>query len=763
MINTSASTSYDPAALRAGVQLPDQDAVLSAGIELDLAPARLVLVALSWLVADGRAQTRSGLNSTIMGIVDVCRQESVHFGVVTPAPYPTLRRTRWPLGGVVLNRLRISVEDIDQAWDKTRHTADDACLPLEWVLGFFPADIWAPVATFIAWGPDTARMRMEDAVVGMTKQVTVVDRRSKPAGSPLSRSTIEHRISGVWRLMRILVDLRAYLRACPNLSLPAPLLDSWGYVPKRVNAAACGAQDNGVDTGGPSVERCSERLKELVHDLESAPPDRRYMRLRRVIHQALLPLCGSRADATRTPHVDDFLPHHVWRDGTTGPALRIYPGKTWPVKKPHYLPLPDLLADWISQWIALNGFQLGQRDVPLFPTTKPAPGKPPQSLSSPAFYQAIAGRRRASGNRGSLALMPRGDDRYVGWNPHAYRHTAYQLAVRAAIQFKQDHPQELDHIHNDEFAGALLGHAPSKDVSTTYRDVNPERLMRAVVPIMWDILWGDGSRRKGLDLERVRTARESRDLLRLQVQALEAEVRSLQAEANRLAARVGNGTSAPPALLVSALLASQQAAAKRDQRDQAAARLSDAEAALKEALETQVPLADDLTEAEYDALLADALGQPQLKPTPDDGALAATITIDDVAELWDRSPQAIRSWIRNGPPGHLPTPWFEDAWVIRTKKDRRLRISAINEAALTQVQIERLRLIRLRRAHGDAETFHPAVEITSKHDATTEETRMSDSQTTGRQMADGLVDAWQTSGTSPPNEGRFKDDEEGTS
>ena len=49
------------------------------------------------------------------------------------------------------------------------------------------------------------------------------------------------------------------------------------------------------------------------------------------------------------------------------------------------------------------------------------------------FYGAIAGRDDANG-RGTRALIPLDGNPYLGYRPHAYRHTAQQLIQRAAVE-----------------------------------------------------------------------------------------------------------------------------------------------------------------------------------------------------------------------------------------------------------------------------------------------------------------------------------------
>jgi integrase len=192
----------------------------------------------------------------------------------------------------------------------------------------------------------------------------------------------------------------------------------------------------------------------------------------------LLLLLGMRANALRTARVSDYLPDHAFGDGERGPALRLFPKKGWRHDKPLILPLPPLVARWIEEWIACIEQVLGAPPVFLFPGKKP--GRP---LTQPGFYNVIAGNAQ-----GMRALIPLNDDPYIGWRVHVYRHTAYQLAVRAAAIGKAKRSIEFGHVLPDEFAKALVGHKLNGGLSSLYRDLNRDHLLRAVITEMWSLI-----------------------------------------------------------------------------------------------------------------------------------------------------------------------------------------------------------------------------------------------------------------------------------
>ncbi len=487
----------------------------------------------------------------------------------------------------------------------------------------------------------------------------------------------------------------------PNPSLDIAIIDAWTRKPKRINSAALGARESGQNNSGPSIEDCAKRLRELALEARTGHPQ--YLRQRRRLLLSLLCLYGVRADALRTLRVEDYIPTHRFSNGTTGPALRIFPGKSWHRDQPHHLPLAPHPATWIEQWITFTGREVGDIDQPLFPNRNPTTATTPVTyLGQANFYAAIAGNTKDKW--GCRALLPTGEDPHIGWHPHAYRHTAYQLAIRAAIAYQKDHPDRYPHVHPEEFAKALLGHKLGGTVSATYRDLNREALSVAIVPYMWDVLYGDGALRRGPDPTRIHAAREHHDTLQTTIAALQADLANNEAAAQNLGkrAQASRDPQRQLALYAQATHISDTARGQRDALDHYQRDLGAARAELALAQETLVPLPDGLTDGDYQALLADALGTPtQTSPEAEPSILAEEITIPDAAEVWDTTPQAIRRWIRDGSPRGRPPTWADDAWHFYTKKDKRLRVARIHTQHLTRQQLQRLHHVQERRGRLD--------------------------------------------------------------
>ena len=608
------------------------------------------------------------------------------------------------------------------------------------------------IATVIGWGPERMRLHMERAVMTMALTPTQRGRRRRKAGAPTSLATIENRLNGVWNLARVLVELRSI--ATTSTVLDVAPLDAWTTVPDRIDARALGAKPANQDNTGPSVKACSERLKQVFHDAHETRRQDRYIKDRRAFLMGSLPLFGPRVGAFRAADVDDYRPDHRYPDGTRGPVLVIRPGKTIDPDEEHFLPLPTELARWLEEWIVFTGRQVGQPDEPLFPSRKPRPGRPNERISAHGFYSAIAGAPQANGT-GTYALLPLDDDPYIGYRPHAFRHTANQLISAAAARLQRADSGFYPQASPTQFAKAVLSHKLIVDISSVYGDLDRQLMAKAVIDKAWELLWDDGILRRGADPDRIRTAREYRDALIVTRDALMAAAQGSEARATQHRARATSTRNATRRLELTLQATGEDNAGLRHRADLRTTedKLALAEAELDNAQTALIPIPNDRSTEEHDLLLHAALhgDQPEANH-PQTGPLADEITVRDVAELWGVSEQTINRAHRKGQPATKPLMWLggKTAWHIYNAKDKRLRVDAINHAELTPDQQERLLELRQRRARLDAEMFHPAVKVSSKHGTTSEEHAVNGNQTTGRQTVDGLVDAWETSGSSPP-------------
>jgi hypothetical protein len=309
--------------------------------------------------------------------------------------------------------------------------------------------------------------------------------RRRPGSQTLSSGTIQVFLDAVLKLMKTCVSVQAKLSSSNYAELPMNDICKWSHVPTRVNARDCGARLAGIDNSGPPFGLCRDRLDHWIAVVAAAARDEQERHLRRLLIFSFLVLYGPRGDAFRRARTDDFFRSHSFYDGISRPALRLYPGKTVRDDDALFLPLPKELAEWLDYWVGIVKRRYGGRDAPLFPSPRLSPGGQPRPISYVSFYKLVAGERK--GKSSIPALLPRGANRYSGWHPHAYRHTAYQAAVRAGITCRE-RDKGFEHVHPEEFARALVGHTFLARTSVTYRDLNAELLACAVVEVGWSAL-----------------------------------------------------------------------------------------------------------------------------------------------------------------------------------------------------------------------------------------------------------------------------------
>lgn len=249
------------AATAARNELPGPDVLGLHGIDLQLEEARLVLVALSWVIAGSKSKTADNVSQMTSALAACCRVEAYRDGELVPAAHRDLP-TGWPAGRTALRRLSIERTDIESYWVRARTRSADACLPLAWVLSFVPAPLWTAVLTVIRWGPSEAAIRLEDAVIELAQQPVARATRRRAAGLPISAGTIRTRVTALHQLFRALVELRTRSLTRSNSGLSVSLLEPWIARPERPDLERCGARP--------------ARLEALVDDQmrrEGAPED----------------------------------------------------------------------------------------------------------------------------------------------------------------------------------------------------------------------------------------------------------------------------------------------------------------------------------------------------------------------------------------------------------------------------------------------------------------------------------------------------------
>ena len=665
----------------------------------DLQTARTVACLLSRYLARGRSQDRSNLKAMMNALATACAIEVVADGEVEPAPYPDIAGVAWPNASSAFRSLGITAETLEVYWREARHRSSDACFPIEWLLACFPAALWPAVASLISWGPERARVRLEQTTMALAKRTTVRERRRRPKGSQLAHGTVDAWVTALMGLIDELVKLRSSLKASRRPELPVALVDAWVAVPARPDLRECGVRRSGQDNSGPSLADVRRTLQELVRDYETNR-DYPYRRLRRVLLVSILALFGPRATALRTTRLADFKPDVVGPDGSRRAVLEIRPAKTWDPDEVHALPLPDLVAEWLHEWIRISGRQIGDGG-PLFPSKKPGPGVELAPLTEIGFYGLVAGRENVNG-LGTRALIPLDGDPYVGYRPHGFRHTAQQLIQRAAVELKAESPGAFDHLTPEDFSRAVLGHTLTRSTPDVYRDLDRGRLAYAVVDKAWQILWGQGTTRMGLDPAAITKSRACVQSLRVAIGALSSDLRQLRQRQQvlRERARSLSGDDLSRALIEShATMGEIEELAL--EREQLSAQLAHAEQECADACARLVPLPEDMSDEAHQRSLEEALSDADDAGTELDGQLSDHLTARDLAEIWGTTEQTINRWVRDGFPKAFETAWDNDAWIVDGPRRKRLPVGALDEALLTEGQKARLVDVRRRRALHD--------------------------------------------------------------
>src|SRR5262249_4894128 len=306
----------------------------------------------------------------------------------------------------------------------------------------------------------------------------------------------------------------------------------------------------------------------------------------------------------------------------------------------------------------------------------------------------------ANDGTGSTPLIPRGDNAYLGYNPHSYRHTAFQFACRAGVTAKREHPESYSHFSPHDFARAVVGHDLVRSVGDVYRDLNQEHLARVAI----DYAWVDLRFKPvliGPDPQAIEDASGRLELLMDMMSSLRAtlvELEERQREISRRQATL-SGDQPEAARLESNTLVFQLA---RLQTEIAStqSRLTLARRDLEAALTDEVSLDDYEDVAEHEEHLsrvrvrADAaLNRVAFDPDH-------VVTVRELAHVLETTPKTINGWIRNGFPASRNPLWQSEQWTARKEGKRALPVSCLGADALSPIQQERLLLLQLQQAWG---------------------------------------------------------------
>jgi hypothetical protein len=582
-------------------------------------------------------------------------------------------------------------------------------LPATVIEVFVPATLWPVIETMIPDGPGAAAERAERVIWSFSHRFIPANKRRR-AGCP-SPASIQSLKRAFCSIFRQFVDLRAQYPELESLS-------QWLAVPRLRNPRVPPVMPASSAPPLPLARLAWQQLDSAISqqfrksegetELEALErlPDTALMqgglfkRLRGRVFLGLLVTTGARIQALSELGVDDLIPD--WRgpapDHLRGPAIRLRPGKTLHPDHERVKPIPpELLAviDVYTRYLerASGVRRDGEREwtraggTPLFVRLR-LDATPWRTAS---MRDSVSGKVHVS-RKGELQrvrpLIARIDGfnpdldnearEFVGYNPHAYRHLASQLAERAGRSWNEVHPPTGGEpaFAPGAYAAALLDHEMPEDrLRALYGDRNAEATRallagRAAYGI-WELLTTDAGARRRPD------AVAYRDTKRL-VEALGKEKQALR---DRLA-QAGGAARAPTVdagrLLLEMADTSQQLGRVNDLLDQARQRLRD----LKHDRSTWRVLPDDAPNpgpVDLGLLDDDRAGDQDLAPPP--RRVRDFLTVRELAELAGRGAHStITRWLRGE---HLPTdpqlrPWESDSVPVDESMGPRYRRIAVD-------------------------------------------------------------------------------------
>jgi integrase len=524
-------------------------------------------------------------------------------------------RTSGPVVWRALKKRGLTTADLDDLWVVAR--GNGQLLERKLVDEMFPPAVWDGVAEIITLGPVRAWERSEQFLSCWARGL-------EPDGSKrprrLSARTTQLFIDCFYRLAKELCELRK-LADAGTVPVGREILADWRpeQIPSRLNAERLGAAPANRDRRAPSLKAARRALKAAHADVVQRKllwNRRQHMSLS-LRNRALLALflvTGARLGAIAELKRSDFV-HHYRSGDHVGPAILLRPGKTVQRELVRVKMLPDIVGDWIQEWIDYVGID-DEPDGPLWLMNR---------------HQRVAVEAGSIGRAVKKMLAPFVAGRSC--SAHTLRHLCEKLAFQSGMDWLEANRERL---FEDEtlsgmpsspqtFADALLDHALST-VQDTYKDIGSERGRetwgRMAAAGVWEYLWGDKGASKGPDVERIKATRAVVAQAEADQQQAERTLARLKAEKTFLADRAATDD----ALDLKALVQLQiQLSAIADRVADAAVDVAETKHALErarhelvEAELTLVPVDDDVdVEALVRQAAADAPAVIEAAPSPE--------------------------------------------------------------------------------------------------------------------------------------------------
>jgi integrase len=525
-------------------------------------------------------------------------------------------RMQGPAVDGALKRRGLKPTDLDNLWVVAR--SNGQLLERDLVDAFFPATVWEAVANLISLGPVRAWERSEQLLSCWARGLeTDGTKRHR-----MSKNTMELHLGAFHRLARELCELRK-LADAGTIPLARSVLEDWRpeQIPAKLKAEQLGAAPSNNDRRAPSLRGARRALKAAHRDVEQR---KRHSAMRRTLvrplrNRALLAVflvTGARLRAIAELTRADFVRHYRSGDHV-GPALLLRPGKTIQRDVVRVKVLPDIVGDWIQEWINYVGID-DEPEASLWPVSRDR-----RTSVDPQSVTLLI--------RKMLAPFVPGQS----CSPHTLRHLCEKLAFQAGMDWLEANRKRLLEDESlsgmptspQTFADALLDHSLST-VQDTYKDISSERgrevWARIAAAGVWEYVWGERGAPKGPDVGRINAAREALDTAANRRANAEQMLARLKTQKALLRQRAGTDDSLDAKALIQMQFQTDDVA---DQIIEAAVALSEAEHALEltqaelaEAQSALVPVDDDVDVAALEREVADgvpAVAEVAPPPAPD--------------------------------------------------------------------------------------------------------------------------------------------------
>jgi hypothetical protein len=482
-----------------------------------------------------------------------------------PPPHPDLASAPCRSGSTAMGRkgLDCGFADFKQLlWEGARERLwrDAAYLPFAVICEFVKARLWLVVATFVEDGPLLAKDRCENHLRAYGRRAGGGDKSSVGVpGARIGSQAVIRRMTAAQKLMYNAVELRFVHRE---------LLALWDAVPQNwddieelprnrrnnvavpLHTARCvwKALNNAIG-GKLNVSPFDFDAQWAAVDLLRKDQlfEGGHFRLwRRRLSFALQYGLGCRKGAALRISREDYAPARPRRDGTIGPAVRLYERKRSGRYVEAWKPIPHELGQLIELSIyffdryltEVTGLGEVPSNLPLICGTDGRRRHDGTAYGKAAFTTLFSGGKTGRGDI-IQAMVPReGSPQWAGHPPHHLRSTArFELTTKSSKKYFEDRGVDVKPAW---IAETLLGHA-SEDIEKLYggaaKDEDREHLARFATERLWVLLTTHAGARTKLNLGGYRDAARALKAHQDEIERIELEVAGFEANQRHLMER----------------------------------------------------------------------------------------------------------------------------------------------------------------------------------------------------------------------------------